>query len=188
MNCQNKDWNGARIERNCSACKKRNTRICIIKTGIFTFILSIILFRNTFLRCGYIEKSYTNSMLKNLTVISEGIIQQLEKWEAVPGVLWLCLESWIHINRIQRQKLLCMLSQQFWPPSKCLWTWQNRITNHESKQREMFYLWQNTFGYVLPCPVSQGEEEWAKWKMWKYFIKLCIKKRKKSNRLWWERR
>lgn len=39
----------------------------------------------------------------------------------------------------------------------------------------MLYLWQNTFGYVTSCPISSGEDEQAKWKMWKYFIKPCIK-------------
>lgn len=39
----------------------------------------------------------------------------------------------------------------------------------------MLYLWQNTFGYVTSCPISLVEDEQAKWKMWKYFIKPCTK-------------
>lgn len=152
---QNKEPNGARIERKCLTSKKWSTRIYIINKGTDTLILRII---SMFLGYRKIKKKtpYAHSKQKpeDLTIISEGVIQQLEKWEAVPGVLWLCLKCWIHINRIKRQKLLCMLSQQFWPPSECLQMWQNRITNTSCKGKRCIavmakYIWICHFTSVL---------------------------------------
>lgn len=75
--------------------KKWSTIIYIINKGTDTLILRIT---NTFLGYREIKKKiyiyYAHNKQKpeDLTIISEGVIQQLEKWEAVPGVLWLCFK------------------------------------------------------------------------------------------------
>lgn len=45
------------------------------------------------------------------TIISEVIVQELEQWEAIPGVWGLHLQRRIHVHREQWPEYLCMLHQ-----------------------------------------------------------------------------
>lgn len=68
-------------------------------------------------------------MTHDLTVCSEGVIEQLEEREAVPALRGLDLQRGIHVNGIKGQEVLCMLHHEVRPPCKCL------ETQHEGKQK-----------------------------------------------------
>lgn len=57
---------------------------------------------------------------ETLTIGSQEVVEELEYWEAVPGVNRLNLQGGIHVSSVQRQKCLSVFSHQLWPPRESL--------------------------------------------------------------------
>lgn len=65
-----------------------------------------------------------------LTVCPEEVVEQLEERKAVPALGGLDLQSGIHVDGVEGQKVFCMLHHEVRPPCKCLETQQGgRATN-----------------------------------------------------------
>lgn len=60
--------------------------------------------------------------IRELTVQTEEVVEQLEKWEAVPALGGLDLQSAVHVDGVKGQEVFGMLHHEVRPPRKRLET------------------------------------------------------------------
>lgn len=60
--------------------------------------------------------------IQELTVQTEEVVEQLEKWEAIPTLGGLDLQSSVHVNGVKGQEVFSVLHHEVRPPRKRLET------------------------------------------------------------------
>lgn len=110
-----------------------------------------------------------------LTIGTQVVVEELEQWEAVPGVWRLRVQHGVHVHAKQWPKDLCVLHQQVAEPSKCLQATPRESyasgSPHHSKLRHSSKQHQRNSSLHFPpgqarvlhlCP-SLRFQEWAIW-------------------------